>query len=71
MTEHRYYKCPPDCDLPHCPYCMGGLAYCIVCRAGEAELPSECPGRPMTNGERHGVMDGAIDYKEGVWYDRT
>lgn len=27
-----------------CPICDGGLAYCTVCKGGESELDTPCPG---------------------------
>jgi hypothetical protein len=42
--DHDYYECPPDCDAPTCNYCMGGLAYCVVCKEAEAGLAKYCPG---------------------------
>jgi len=46
MAKHKFYKCPFDCDDPYCCYCMGGLAYCVVCEKGEGDLEDECPGVP-------------------------
>jgi hypothetical protein len=42
--EHLWYKCPQPCTKQHCVYCDGGLAYCIICKKGEADLEPECPG---------------------------
>lgn len=48
IRKHDYYKCPDPC--PHhyegrsCVYCDGGLAFCNICKKGEAELEDECPG---------------------------
>lgn len=44
--EHVWFKCEQPCERPHCPYCDGGLAYCVVCKKGEAELEKTCPGTP-------------------------
>lgn len=46
VREHRFYTCPSDCDDPHCNFCRGGLAYCEVCKKGEADLEELCPGPP-------------------------
>lgn len=44
ISGHVYYACPPNCDKPHCQYCQGGLAYCVICKEGEAGLAEICPG---------------------------
>ena len=44
-----------------------GLARCTVCEGVEGELPTECPGRPMTLEESDGVVLGDLDYKDGKW----
>lgn len=36
----------PDC---RCGICVGGLAYCEVCHAGESELADRCPGPPRVS----------------------
>jgi hypothetical protein len=46
MTDHRWFKCEQPCEKQHCVYCEGGLAFCVVCKKGEAELEPTCPGRP-------------------------
>ena len=38
--QHIYHKC----DDEDCQLCRGGLAYCVVCREGEAGLADVCPG---------------------------
>ena len=45
MSDHVWYICPPDCG--GCQYCLGGLAFCIVCRKGEGELEDDCPGEAL------------------------
>ena len=48
--DHIYHKCPDPCPLQHtgltCQYCDGGLAFCTVCKKGEADLEPTCPGPP-------------------------
>lgn len=56
-----------NCRRINCPICEGGLANCFVCHGAEATLPTECPGRPMTEGEQQRVMDGVLDYRNGEW----
>jgi hypothetical protein len=48
-----------------------GLGKCSVCQAAEGEIPKECPGRPMTEYEKDGVMEGELDYHDGRWWDLT
>jgi hypothetical protein len=44
--DHVWFKCEQPCETPYCVYCEGGLAYCVVCKQGEAELEPRCPGAP-------------------------
>lgn len=46
-----------------------GLAVCETCRAGEGQLPEDCPGRVMTEDEANMVYSGEIDYRvrHGGW----
>ena len=58
------------CDSPgSCPICDGGLAFCTVCHGAEGSMPTDCPGRPMTEEQVALVMSGAIDYRvsQGGW----
>ena len=50
-----------------CNICDGGLAFCKVCRGAEASLPTECPGRRMTDREEELVTSGRIDFVNGQW----
>jgi hypothetical protein len=66
---HRLYRCPGDHEdggLPCC-YCNGGLAFCVVCKGVEAELPTECPGEPMHGDTCAAVMNGHLDFRCGAW----
>lgn len=65
MAKHKLHKCGPDCE--GCMFCDGGLALCEVCRGGEAELPTECPGRVMTDEEREDVEFGRRNFIGGQW----
>jgi len=47
---HVFYQCPNTCD--GCVYCLGGLAFCTVCKEGEAGLEKVCPGPPRPEPER-------------------
>jgi hypothetical protein len=66
--DHVYFK-HEKCDNPgRCQYCDGGLAFCIVCRCGEAELPTECPGHKISPSDREDIMEGRLDFKNGEWH---
>ena len=67
MSKHTYYTCPPDCDEPHCNYCLGGLAYCTVCKGAEGTLPTECPGAYMTARQEADVYAARLDFVQGDW----
>src|SRR5262245_60636095 len=43
---------------------------CSVCNGVGASLPSECPGRPMTEEELTLVTVGMLDYKNDWWWNR-
>jgi hypothetical protein len=66
---HRLYRCPGDHEDGgwSCCYCSGGLAFCVVCEGGEAELPTECPGESMHQMEKDAVMNGHLDFRRGAW----
>lgn len=38
------------------------LGMCEICGAAEGEIPTHCPGVPMTVEQRDGVMYGELDY---------
>lgn len=70
--QHNRRDCQSDGDSNAvCVVCEGGLTYCEICNGGEADLPTECPGRKMTAEEREGVANGVLDYVEGVWQGST
>jgi hypothetical protein len=52
--DHTYFKCVQPCEKINCIYCDGGLAFCVVCKQGEAELEPTCPGPPP---EKHAWDD--------------
>lgn len=68
MTAHTLHKCSAWCT--GCHYCNGGIAFCDVCKGGEVELPTQCPGRPMTDEERAAVTLGTRDFTGGKWIGR-
>jgi hypothetical protein len=43
-------------------FCDGGLALCKTCGGAEADLPTDCPGRGLTDDERTGIETGALDF---------
>lgn len=46
-----------------------GLGGCLVCGSYEGEMPTDCPGREMTEEERTSVLEGKLDYRlsQGGW----
>jgi hypothetical protein len=67
--EHVWYKCPPGCEDYSCPYCIGGLGYCIVCGAAEGELTIDCPGYKVTLSVKEQTYKGKHDFINGRWID--
>ncbi len=63
---------PADCRCGGhtgiCAVCDYGLYVCKVCRGGDATLPTECPGRPLTDEEKELIARGDLDYDMGVWF---
>lgn len=45
-----------------CMICDGGLSFCVVCRGGESDLPTMCPGRKMNHKEMVHVQNGWLDW---------
>lgn len=45
-----------NCQIPNCNICDGDLAQCVVCGGAECELPSDCPGKPMTPNQREAFL---------------
>lgn len=68
-TGHRLYQCSKKHEDGgvNCPYCEGGLSSCIVCDGTEGSLPSECPGRKMTEEEQDAVYKGILNYVDHHW----
>lgn len=48
-----------------CQACV--LSYCKVCHGAEASLPTECPGRRMSEDEQAWVQSRDLDYYDGKW----
>ena len=65
MTTHTLHKCERDCA--GCVYCLGGLAFCDVCKGAEASLPTDCPSRRLTADEQDAIQAGTVDYVGGKW----
>ena len=61
--KHVFHKCNED----RCFVCEGGLGWCTVCGGAEAELPTECPGRNLTESERASISRGDSNFKNGAW----
>lgn len=68
---HTPYRCgdlnADQCQAAWCETHHGELFYCVNCRGAEADLPTECPGYPMTEDQRQRIMAGWIDFKGGKW----
>lgn len=46
------------------------LAYCTVCKGGEGDLTTECPGFQLPTAVRVNIFNGLVDYKDGSWWTR-
>lgn len=69
--RHIRRRCPPNCRrclIDSCPNQV--LFTCSTCGATEAQLPTDCPGRKMTQSERQAVLDLELDYTaEKGWFE--
>lgn len=71
--KHKFYECPPSgCEdlgssSGHCKFCDGGLGLCTVCNCAEGSLPKECPGSKVDELTQDRIMDGVVDYVDGLW----
>lgn len=65
--KHKFHKCDP-CENPgRCQFCDGGLSFCTVCKCGEGDLPTECPGEPVDAERQLEIYNGASDFVGGQW----
>lgn len=44
------------------------LAFCDICKAGEGELSTHCPGRAMSEPEKWAIYKRHWDFKSGFWH---
>ena len=65
FRHHQIHKCPD----PWCWECCVGVRYCEVCQGGQISLPTDCPGRELTDDELDAVLRGTRDYVAGQWVD--
>ncbi len=61
--SHKFCKCGSDDCYP----CRHELQYCLVCRGGESEIPTDCPGMEMTEDKRDLVRERKADFRKGRW----
>lgn len=73
FPKHRLFRCYRDkadrfrCEAGQCPYCCGGLSFCMTCKGGEGDLPTECPQVSMSAGQKEFVYNGVLDFVGGEW----
>lgn len=67
MYEHTFYKCDGSCDGQHCKFCDGGLSFCTACKGAEGDMPTDCPGEPITESQSSLIYSAKIDYVRGQW----
>lgn len=51
------WKTHTSCEDIYCSICEDGLAFCTVCKAGECELTTDCPGEPTMDEQRRQVCN--------------
>ncbi len=62
------YEQHTDCRTISCLICDGGLAYCVVCRAAECELTTDCAGVKLTQEQRQAISNDQLDFRNGAWH---
>lgn len=69
MTKHTFYEC--TCNHVGCQFCDGGLGWCTVCDGFEGTLPTECPGRKITEEEAAKIYKWkSLDFINGEWVEK-
>ncbi len=69
MNGHIQATCDGKCSEPYgCTLC--NLFYCTVCRGAEGSLPSECPGKPISEENQQLIYQGTLDFRDGSWINR-
>lgn len=48
-------------------YLRHTIKHCVKCEGTELSLPTECPGKPMSDYQEIGVMADEINYIGGKW----
>ena len=43
------------------------VRWCDLCHGAEAGLPTQCPGRKLSDGEMVGISDKVLDFRRGAW----
>ncbi len=62
--QHVFKRCQHEDGLEHA--CCN-LAYCEVCKCGEGELPTHCPGLVLDDAVRNAIYNGGLDFYKGNW----
>lgn len=67
--KHVEKKCTLGWEKCHdCNYdTHNPLFMCDVCKGAEACLPTDCPGRPLTECEDYGIIHYGWDFINGEW----
>lgn len=69
MNGHIQATCDGKCSEPYgCTLC--NLFYCTVCQGAEGSLPSECPGKPISEENQQLIYQGTLDFQDGSWINR-
>ena len=61
--EHKQHICNDE----YCVCCNGKLTWCVVCQGAEASMPTDCPGRLLTDIEIDAIMGNTLDFVDGEW----
>ena len=51
--------------------CENGLSFCEVCKGGEGDIPTDCPGKPLNEHQISYIVNEALDFIDGKWYYKT
>lgn len=65
MPAHRLHHC----QVRPCAICESRLTLCEICGGAWTALPTDCPGRAMTDAELDAVYLRQEDYRDGTgWF---
>lgn len=60
-----------NCKQYGCFICENELTFCEVCKGGEGNIPTDCPGKPLNEHQISYIVNEALDFIDGEWKYKT